>query len=464
MVLPIVAADRPDIEIDEDWTVGIDVTAVLVLQYLGILEEVLNSFSHTKFSPDIFEHLFRERTEARFHQPSRINAARRLLELHGRKLVQVLEVEQRPSRLLIDETGLETAEVLQWAKASGGIAVCVRPIYSAGSLMEKEADVGKHRDAIVSLTSFARWLNDTGHLGSEVYGRICAVLKNSGDTEDAPLPTDLASRPVCFDRLALQYVNDAGALPSVASAVGVVRIHDNVFHEMRALTEEGEFESDIVSNIDRVRHTLRSRIQEGRASFLPRSATQLRRGAGRSLRLEATTSLLEGSAECHAVYIDDRFMNAHATFLGPDEQHKPILSSLDAIRHLATTGQMTLPDYCRTRHRLRSGGFAFVPLEAEEICHWLERTSMNSGQLSESVELRVLRQTAARGDSLALTNWHQAFALASNSEGGVHSGDIGVVGRNRAAPGNHNGVVSMDLAKSDGNGGARSPSARPSGI
>ena len=28
MVLPIVAADRPDIEIDEDWTVGIDVTAV----------------------------------------------------------------------------------------------------------------------------------------------------------------------------------------------------------------------------------------------------------------------------------------------------------------------------------------------------------------------------------------------------------------------------------------------------
>ena len=415
MVLPIGAANRPDIEIDEDWTVGIDVTAVLVLQYLGLLEEVLNSFSHTKFSPDIFEHLFRERTDARFHQPSRINAARRLLELHGRKLIQILEVKQRPSRSLINETGLETAESLQWAKDSVGIAVCVRPIYSAGSLMEKEADVGEYGDAIVSLTAFAQWLNETGQLGSEVYGRICSVLRNSGDTEDEPLPSDLANRPVCFDRLALQYVNDAGALQSVASAVGVVRIHYNVFQEMRALTEEGEFESDIVSSIDRVRHTLRSRIQEGRASFLPRSSTQLRREAGRSLRLEATASLLEGSAECHAVYIDDRFMNSHATFLGPDEQHKPILSSLDAIRHMVKTGQMTFPDYCRTRHRLRSGGFAFVPLESEEICHWLGRTTMSNGQFSESVELRVLRQTAARGDSLALTNWHQAFALASNS-------------------------------------------------
>ena len=164
---------------------------------------------------------------------------------------------------------------------------------------------------------------------------------------------DLSNRTVCIDRLALQYVNDAGALPAVASAVDVIRIHKSVFQEMRALTDEGELENDIVSNIDRVRHTLRSRIQGGRASFLPRSATQLRREEGRFLRLETTASLLEGSAECHALYIDDRFMNSHATFLDPDGQHKPILSTLDAIRHLSKTDRLTLPDYCRIRHRLR---------------------------------------------------------------------------------------------------------------
>lgn len=413
--LPIAAAGRSDIEIDENWTVGIDVTAVFVLQYLGILEMALNSFSHTKFSPDIFEHLFRERTEARFHQPSRIDGARRLLKLHGRNRVQVLEPEQRPPRSLIDETGLETAEVLQWAKASGGVAVCVRPIHSGGSLMEKEADVGEHGDVIVSITSFARWLNDTGRLESGIHGRVRSVLMNSGDTEDATLPSDLADRAVCFDRLALQYVIDAGALSAVAAAVGAVRIHGDVFQDMRALTEEGEVESDITSDIEQARHILRSRIQEGNASFLPRPATRHRRRGVRILCLEATTSLLGGSAECHAVCIDDRYMNSHASFLGSDEQHKPILSSLDVIGHLLKTGEMAFPDYCRTRHRLRSGGFAFVPLEADEICHWLKRTDLNNGQFSESVELRVLRQEAAKGDSLALTNWNQAFALASNS-------------------------------------------------
>ena len=390
-------------------------TAVLVLQYLGVLEATLNSFAHSKFSPDIFEHLFRERTEARFHQPSRINASRRLLELHGKEKVQILELRQRPPKWLISEAGIETAEVLQWAKTAAGVAVCVRPIYSPDTLMEKEADVGSYEDTVVSLRSFARSLNETGHISSEVYGRICTVLRNSGDTEDLNVPLDLANLPICFDRLALQYLNDASALQPVVSAIGVARIHNNVFQEMRALTEEGEVEADIVSNIDQIRHKLRSRIQEGKASFLPRSATQTRRGATRSLRLEATASLLEGSAECHAVYIDDRFMNSHSTFVGPDQQAKPILSSLDAIRHLLRVGQMTLADYYRLRHKLRSGGFAFVPLEAEEICHWLERTNMNDGQFSESVELRVLRQMAARGDSLALTNWHQAFALASNS-------------------------------------------------
>jgi len=415
VALPIAAAGRPDIDIDEDWTVAIDVTAIFVLQYLGIFEDVLNSVSHAKFSPDIFEFLFSERTKARFHQPSRIKAARRLLELHGREKVQDLEVEQRPSRSLIKEVGQETAEVLQWAKTAGGIAVCVRPIYCTGSLMEKEAEVGEHRNVIVSLTSFSRWLNETGRLGAEEYGRIRAVLRNSGDTEDAALPSDLANREVCLDRQALQFVDYAGSLPAVASAVGVVRIHKNVLQDMRELTEEREVESDIVSNIDRVRHTLRARIQEGRASFLPRSTSQNRRVEGRDSRLEATVSFLEGSAECHALYIDDRFINTHATFLGPDGQRKPILSSLDAIRHLLKTGQLTLPDYWGTRHRLRSGGFAFVPLEAEEICHWVGRTSMQNGQLRESVELRMLRQAAAKENSLVLTNWHQAFALASNS-------------------------------------------------
>ena len=165
VVVPIVAADRPVTEVDEEWTVGIDVTSIMVLQYLGILGSVLESYRHVKFSPYIFEHFFRERTEARFHQPSRIRAARKVLKMHGRKRLKVLEVAQRPPRSLFKEVGMETAEVLQSAKSEGAIVVCVLPIYSAGSLMQKQADVSNYKDRIISLSSFIEWLYNTGKIG-----------------------------------------------------------------------------------------------------------------------------------------------------------------------------------------------------------------------------------------------------------------------------------------------------------
>ena len=414
--LPIAAAGRPVLQVGEDWTVGIDLTAVLVLQYLGILKEVLNSFSHCKFPPDIFEHLFRERIEARFHQPSRVVAAGKLLGLHGRDSIEILDIERRPPRWLIDEAGIETAEVLQWAKVSGGISVCAGPIYRAGSLMEEEADVGEFRGVIVSLASFARWLNETGQIGSEVYGRICTVLRHSSDMDDTSISPDFADSPICLDRLAVQYLSDVNALSEVVSAVGVVLIHNSVFVEMRALANEGESEAVILSNIDHVRHTLTSSVQNGKASFLPRSATADRKAAGGHYRFATTASLLERSEVCDAVYIDDRFMNRHSTFVGPDKNPKPIITSLDALRHLAKVGRMTQLAYFRARHNLRAGGFAFIPLEAEEISHWLHGTSVDEeGRFTESKELRVLRQAAARDDALALTNWQEVFALASNS-------------------------------------------------
>ncbi len=415
MALPVVAAARPDTEMDKNWTIGIDVTSVLILQYLDILEKVLGTFRHIKFSPDIFEHLFRERTEARFHQPSRIALAKRVLRMHGRERIKVLESEQAPPSSLIDEIGRETAEVLQWAKNVDGIAVCIRPIHAAGSLGQREADLGSYHRITVSLRSFSKWLRDAGKIGSDVYGRICTVLRNSGDAEDPLVPENLAQKPVCFDGLALRYLADASSLQPVVSVLGVIRIHYNIFQEMRALTEEGESEEEIVASIDGIRHTIKALLQEGKASFLPRPSTQFTTGAKRSFRLEATASLLEGSVECDALCIDDRFMNSHLTITGPDGKAKPILSVLDNIRHLVNLERITHDDYYGIRHKLRAGGFAFVPLEAEEICQWLRGTQGEDGQAAEAAELRVLRQTAARDDSLALTNWNQAFALASNS-------------------------------------------------
>ena len=415
VALPIIAAGRPDTEIVGDWTVGVDVTSVMVLHYLGILDEALDVFGHVKFSPDIFEHLFRERAEARFHQPSRIAGAKQVLKLKDEKRIKSIELERGPPGWLVEEIGNETAEVLQWARSAKGMAVCIRPIYAAGSLMQKAANLGEYEDIVISLMDLCNWLKKNGKVEEDAYRRICAVLRSGGDTYDPSVPDDLETKRFCFDDVALAYLNDARALQPIVAALGTVHVHGGVLAEMRALADAEESEDRIVSSIESIRQTIRSLLERGKASFLPQPTARILEHAERSFHFKATMSLLGGGSECDALCIDDRFLNSRSGFIGSDDEAKPILSALDVIRHLMKLERMSPEDYFRIRHRLRVAGFAFVPLEAEEICHWLRATGVTDGQTVETVELRILRQSTALGDSLTLTNWHQAFSLVSNS-------------------------------------------------
>ena len=136
---------------------------------------------------------------------------------------------------------------------------------------------------------------------------------------------------------------------------------------------------------------------------------------GTDMRFQATASLLEGSEGYDAVCVDDRFINNHASLTGSSERSIPILCVLDVLRHLVAHGTLGESDHRRARHKLREGGFSFIPLESEELVYWLKDSNCVHGNLIESVELRVLRQTAARADSLELYNWQEAFSLTAQS-------------------------------------------------
>ncbi|MCY4260966.1 MAG: hypothetical protein OXC91_11980, partial [Rhodobacteraceae bacterium] len=248
--LPVIAAGRPETEIADDWTVGVDVTSVLVLQYLGILDVALDAFGHVNLSPDILEHLFRERAEARFHQPSRIAAAKRILKLRDEKRVRMLNLESEPPNWLKEEAGRATAEVLQWARNAKGMAVCMRPIHAVGSLTQRVADLRGYQEVTISLTSLCKWLKENGKIDADAYGRIYAVLRNSGDTEDPCVPGDLGTKQFCFNDTALDCLSGARVLQPIVSALCAIHVHGSVFQEMRALVDEEDSEGRVVSGIE----------------------------------------------------------------------------------------------------------------------------------------------------------------------------------------------------------------------
>ena len=69
-------------------------------------EKTIDSFCHVKLAPEIMEHLFLEQDEVRFHQPSRIEAAKQVIQLLSQGKLKVADKPVMPSqRLLVDEVG-----------------------------------------------------------------------------------------------------------------------------------------------------------------------------------------------------------------------------------------------------------------------------------------------------------------------------------------------------------------------
>ena len=186
---------------------------------------------------------------------------------------------------------------------------------------------------------------------------------------------------------------------------------------MNELIEAGDVGDELVTKIERIRNVLGNALDSGAASLLPRTADQDERSQIRESRFQTTASLLANNAGCDALCIDDRFINSHPFQAEPKGRSVPIVCVLDVLRYLVTRGCIDVVDQWTARHKLRQAGFAFIPIEFHELVHWLKAAKVNNRQLTESAELRVLRQTMARIDSLGLATPKETITLSSVSTG-----------------------------------------------
>ena len=417
VILPISAGTRKPIELQKTWTVGLDVTSIMVLSYLDLLEKTMDAFCHVKLAPEIMEHLFLEQDEVRFHQPSRIEAAKQVIQLLSQGKLKVADKPVMPPKGIIDEVGRNLATLLQMAREDKGKLVCGFPVHKAGSLMEQQADTSTFDDLIISSMDFCKLLHDSGRISATDYQHARSFLLSQGQTERSCLPSSILDGPIYMEGLAFRHMLDAKVLHKVAASSMsglIIRVHSDIMQEMRELTEEGDTGQGLIYKIDKIRHILRTTVDNKKASFLPRSADLNGQIQNSEIRFEATSSLLAGGSACDALCIDDRYINRNPALTVPKGQSIPIVCVLDVLRHLVAHEFISVSDYRTVRHKLRSGGFAFIPLEHEELVHWLNNAKFDNGRLVESVELRILRQISARVDSLGMVNIEEAIVLSAN--------------------------------------------------
>ena len=396
-IIPIVAGGRPALDLSGAKTVGLDVTSVMVLAHLGVLGKALEGFPRIALSPVIFAFLYTERRRVQFHQPAVLGEATHLIDLRQRDRIRPADVsglEDEEQDGLSEEVGSEDAALIRAARREKGLVVAKLPIYRPDSLMEREAKTGEFGDFLVSTPTVLHALAEAGHL-SAADRRKLERLGTGGDSQDATFRESLREHPIFLATSALIELRRADLLDAVTSVGLGLRLHPGVFAEAESLVKAGEIAERLREGVHGIRDVLRSGIEAGKVVLLPRRAMDTRTGGGPPEGFESTALLLEAAGECDAVCIDDRALNRLRVIAGPDGV-TPVASVLDVLRTLRTQGAIGPEEYRSARHRLREGGFAFVPPEADELATSVTQTSVQDGQLMESPELRVLRQTAAR--------------------------------------------------------------------
>ena len=410
-VLPIVSGGRPDVQIDDGWTVGLDISSVLVLSYLGALDILLAALGHTRLPADIFEELFRERHEAVFHQPSRIKTARAICAYANDGRLRAVERDGVGFQALEEEIGNELATLFHSAKRDNAVVLCDRPIYRAGSLMDEVADTTEYDDLVVSPVAFCERLHQEGRLSAAQYSRVTGSAWARTSATTPMLAGYDTSGPIYADRLTLERLENSRVLGPILAMDVQLRATARALSSLEALSAEALNSELVLERIDATREALRRAIEDGKASLFPRVAEGEEGPDQGAVDMYGLTTILRNAAECDAICIDERFLNKRLGLSVPSGKTVPIVCTLDILRYLRSTDVLGASAYADVRYRLRRGGFSFLAPETDELTLWLRASVSEDGALQECAELKALRQAIAHAVSLEGIPPEETFAL-----------------------------------------------------
>lgn len=414
-IVPVMFGGRQRVELEGEWVVGLDISSILVLHFLDLLEPIFDAFKEIKLAPDVMSWLLREQDKVLFHQPSQVSDAQRVQTLNQRGRLRVANVSRSSSESATEEVGEQLAALLHAARECSGKVVCVLPIHRPDSLLEKTADTAEWKDEIVSVSDFCKLLHTQGIIDRESHVHAQAFFQRQGNVEIGVSDRSIVEGPIYLDGLALSYLQDAKVLDQICGAGLELRVHPEVLAYLDELVAAGDLSEELAGEIDAVRGILRKAVEADKASYLPRAMDADDPIQYLEEEFTATRSLLAAAGECDAICIDDRYVNSKVHFLTREgrKSQVPIACVLDLLDRLVEIGHLSSERLWAVRHKLRGGGFVLVPLEEHELSYWLRSAALEQGHLSENAELRAIRQSFARIAALGLSNKQEVDALSA---------------------------------------------------
>lgn len=364
-------------------TVALDITALLVLGWLGILPTVFETFPKVIVPAGALIELFEGRKRIRQTQRTRLSKAVEVRDAISNGRIKVLRTPSVARDPLSTEMGVELAALLREADKTKGVVVRPAPIRKASLEEHADADASAHAAHLCDMHHLLKALADLNALDEETENSA----KHYFDFQDSGWTWSVIperSSPIYLDGLAVVYLQYTGLLQTVLRVFPLVYVHVSTQEEANVLIEHDQQAGEVLRVIDEVRDAIRRFHSNGKVVFGPRRAETDADSEG----LQSTLNLITNLSEAEVVVFDDRGLNKEA-FVADSSGHRArICSTLDLLEELTARGVIPAERYRRLRFLLRAAGAMLVPVSVDEILAAAARNRQN-----ESPEFRAIRDS-----------------------------------------------------------------------
>ena len=385
---------------DPGGKIAMDVSTLLTLSSLDILNKALDAFEEVHISHHTLGWFFVERKKVLFHQPSRIKLANQISNMLAEDTLEKLTNDGVRHNDLSDQVGLELAQLITEAENTENegeiqhLVVCPYPVPHAGSLLDEEADLTKYAKVMSGCASVVEKLRRKSHITEQEEQYTRAYLRlHEKPWSDQPEIADGAT--LYLTNLATTYFQHLGLLKKLKDAGFRLVVSPSVVSEVNQLISYGNTSDKIDTAIERIRSALQTGITNGKVKTAPivspiKPTTTPDESQVQLIPDHPTNGILALAKQYNAIVVDDRFIGQY-DHIDAESTVTPVFSSLDVIDVLASSCSITEEDRMAYRTLLRKAGYILVPVEVDELIYHLDNASVIDGEVEVTAELKAIR-------------------------------------------------------------------------
>lgn len=380
-------------KVDIGKAVAFDITALITLQYLGLLEMALALFKRCIIAPATLGMLFLDRQFLKVQQPSEVAKAKRIHDL----LADHADI-LRPSvpAAGTSDVGSELSELIAAARSNGGLVIRSAPVAKVGSLLDETVDMSPHMSVLTDTRSVLRFLSEQGRIDAANQTSAESYLERV-DQGWSNAQSISADTTVYLDDLTVTYLDHTRLLEPLARSVGAIIVSENVDRRARDVLRQGQHAETLLGLVEAIRGIVAVGVENGSIQFSRRhredNSTEDK--AGSLLDTAPTLDLLSDLKSIDVVIADDRSLNKVPHWTDSSGNNANTSNTLDVLYTLQSEGEIDDAQYWRARHQLRLAGYYAIPLDAAEVLHHLSRTPTASGTVRQTPELGAIVESLA---------------------------------------------------------------------